>query len=137
MMCKAGGPAAFRAAYGDWFVRGIATGGQLLSLIEIRTSDQAERRKVDAALSGSYGYSFSAETNLKSTFESAVGSSTTNIVQHQVGGSPRSIQKPEDVFGALEAFITELSAPECQTAVPYQVGCVSYDTVPVPGAVPS
>lgn len=136
LLTQGGGAAAFRAAYGDWFVRGMATGGQLLSLIEIRTRDQTQRQRIDTSLSGSYGYSFSGETDSSSSFNSAVGETTTNIVKHQVGGTPQTIQKPEDVFPALEAFVNELAATNCTTAVPYQVGCVSYETVPLPGGPP-
>jgi hypothetical protein len=129
-----GAGGAFREAYGDWFVRGIATGGELLSLIEIRTKDEAQRTDIDAALSGSYGISFSAEAETKQTFETATSGTTTHIVQHQVGGTPVSISNPADVFDKLRAFVEELSAEDCETAVPYQVGYVDYSTVPIPGA---
>jgi len=136
LLRQPGGAVAFRAAFGDWFVRGMATGGQLMSLIEIRTRDQGHRRDIDSKLKGSYGYAVSADTSVKSNFSETVKDATTNIVEHQVGGSPRRIARPEDVFDALMEFTNELAAPDCTTAVPYQVGCVAYETVPIPDAPP-
>src|SRR5688572_2907119 len=37
LLKQPGGSAAFRKAYGDRFIRGMASGGQLLSIIDIRT----------------------------------------------------------------------------------------------------
>jgi hypothetical protein len=133
---QGGGVAAFRKAYGDWFVRGMATGGQILSLIEIRTHDETHRQTMDAKLSGSYGVSFSAELDVKTSFSQAVGDSSTHIVNHQVGGTPRHIETVDVVFDEISAFVDELAAPDCKTAVAYQVGCVSYETVPIPDAPP-
>jgi hypothetical protein len=133
---QGGGSRAFRAAYGDWFVRGMATGGQIMSLIEIRTHDETNRQDIDASLSGSYGVAFSGEVNLKEKFSKAVGTSNTHIVQHQVGGTPRHIETPDQVFDEITAFVDELAAPNCDTAVAYQVGCVPYETVPIPDAPP-
>jgi hypothetical protein len=129
-----GEPRAFREAYGDWFVRGMATGGELLSLIEIRTRDETERSEIDAALSGSYGINFSGEVKTKENFEAATAGKSTHIVQHQVGGTPATISNPEDVFPAVNKFVAELSSPDCQTAVSYQIGYVDYSTVPIVGA---
>lgn len=131
---SAGGNAAFRKAYGDWFIRGMTTGGQFLSLVEIRTTSESQRQDIDAALSGSYGLNFSADAKVKSSFSQATQHSETHIVQRQVGGITRAISKPEDVFDQMIAWVTELSAPGCTTAVPFQSGCVSYDTVPIPDA---
>jgi hypothetical protein len=131
---QAGGAKAFRTAYGDWFVRGIATGGEILSLIEIRTKDQQDRESIDANMKGAYGGMFSAEVDVKKTFSEAIGNASTQIFQHQVGGTPRHIKDAGEVFDAIKAFVDELAAPDCNTARAHQVGCVPYETVPIPGA---
>ena len=131
LLKQPGGTAAFRQAYGDWFIRGIATGGQFLSIIEIHTKNQDEKEQLDTELSGSYGYAVSGDLDLEKKFESSTGSTFSRVVRRQVGGTPVTINAPDDVVPAVTSWVSELTSGT--KAVPYQVGWVSYDTVPVPG----
>lgn len=133
LLKQPGGPAAFREAYGDWFIRGIATGGQLLSIIEIRTKDEQQRKKIDADLKGSYGYAVKGNLDMESKFEQIRQSSFMRVVLRQVGGTPVNIQNPPEVFPKMQEWVAELENEASNKAVPYQVGWVSYKTVPVPG----
>jgi hypothetical protein len=55
----------FSERFGEYFVRGIATGGRFVGVIRIDTKSSQSKNEVDLALSGSYGLTVDAETRLK------------------------------------------------------------------------
>lgn len=129
-LLKAGRTADMRAAYGDWFVRGVSTGGQFMSIIEIKTKDEESRREISGSLQGSYGIAASIESHAKSTYQQAVIGHETHAIYDIVGGPSELPREPEDVFDAAQTWISAITAPQSQLAVPYRVGYVGLDTVP-------
>jgi hypothetical protein len=83
-------------------------------------------------LSGSYGFAVSGELQLESKLAAHQEDTFIRVVRYQVGGTPVRIEKPEDVIPQVQAWVQELETNQGK-AVPYQVGLVSYDTVPVGG----
>lgn len=54
----------FLDQFGEYFVRGVSTGGRFIGVVRIDTQSSQEKTKVDAALSGSYGLTMNAEARL-------------------------------------------------------------------------
>jgi hypothetical protein len=54
----------FSAQFGEYFVRGISSGGRFTGVVRIDTRSKQSKMDVDAALSGSYGLTMSAEARL-------------------------------------------------------------------------
>ncbi len=129
-LLKAGRTAEFRQAYGDWFVRGIRSGGRILSIIEIKTKDEETTRTIDADLKGSYGINFSADVAVQDKIKSTFGRASTHVTLDQAGASPRKIEHADQVFDQIMAWLQEMTAPESNVAVPFRMGLVDYKTVP-------
>lgn len=55
----------FAEQFGEYFVRGISTGGRFFGVVRIETKSSQAKTDVDAALSASYGFSVDAEVRLK------------------------------------------------------------------------
>ena len=55
----------FSDQFGEYFVRGISTGGRFIGVVRIDTKSKQSKTDVDAVLSGSYGLTMSAEARLK------------------------------------------------------------------------
>jgi hypothetical protein len=62
-----GRPDLFASQFGEYFVRGIRTGGRFLGVVRIDTKSEQSKTDVDAALSGSYGLTMSADVRLQLT----------------------------------------------------------------------
>jgi hypothetical protein len=56
--------ARFSEQFGEYFCRGISTGGRFVGVVRIDTKSQQSKTDVDLALSGSYGLTVSAEVRL-------------------------------------------------------------------------
>jgi len=54
----------FSDQFGEYFVRGISTGGRFIGVVRIDTKSKQSKTDVDASLSGSYGLTMSAEARL-------------------------------------------------------------------------
>ena len=73
-----------------------------------------------------------ARCELESKLATHQADTFIRVVRYQVGGTPVTIEKPEDVIPQVQAWVKELET-NAGKAVPYQVGLVPYDTVPVAG----
>jgi hypothetical protein len=60
-------PDLFAGKFGDYFVRGINSGGRFLGVVRIDTRSAQSKTDVNAALSGSYGLTVDAAVRLKIT----------------------------------------------------------------------
>lgn len=61
---SAADPLRFATQFGEYFVRGISSGGRFIGVVRIDTKSRQSKTSVDAALSGSYGLTMSAEARL-------------------------------------------------------------------------
>jgi len=57
----------FTSQFGDYFVRGINSGGRFFGVVRIDTKSAESKTDVNAALSGSYGLTVDADVRLKMT----------------------------------------------------------------------
>jgi MAC/Perforin domain len=55
----------FPEQFGEYFVRGISSGGRFIGVVRIDTKSKQSKTEVDAALSGSYGLTVSADVKMK------------------------------------------------------------------------
>jgi hypothetical protein len=61
---KVSQPPAFAAQFGDYFVRGVATGGRFVGVVRIDTKSSQSKQDVNLALSASYGLSIDADVKV-------------------------------------------------------------------------
>lgn len=63
----------FSSRFGDYFVRGVKSGGYFVGLVRIDTKDETSKTAVDAALSMSYGLAFDAnvQISMKNTMKNS------------------------------------------------------------------
>ena len=62
-----GKKAQFSEQFGEYFVRGISTGGRFIGVVRIDTKSKQSKSDVDLALSASYGLTMSADVRVKLT----------------------------------------------------------------------
>ena len=55
----------FANQFGDYFIRGISTGGRFFGVVRVDTRSEQSKTEVDAELSGSYGLTMTAELRLR------------------------------------------------------------------------
>lgn len=91
----------FAERYGDYFVRGLRSGGQFFGTIRIETSTKEDREKVEASLSASYGLFASAD--VKTDFSETIKNtkSQTTVQLYYEGGDVQI--KPQTVADLITA----------------------------------
>lgn len=62
-----GNKAQFAEQFGEYFVRGISTGGRFIGVVRIDTKSKQSKTDVDLAMSASYGLTMSADVRVKLT----------------------------------------------------------------------
>lgn len=134
---------SFRSAYGDAYVVGERSGGELFVVIEIKSRSQDDKSSLDASLSGSYGAMVSIDAKLKTQFERSVSNREMRLSIYQAGGTPVLSAGPDDkprLTGDLLAvaanFLKELTDPDevKARAVPFEVLILPTETLPVADA---
>jgi len=131
---RADGPEAFRRSYGDSWIRGMRTGGELYAVFQLTASSQESQRKVAASLqaqvqgllaSGSVKTSVEA---LASEMKKVSSLSTTFFQRSGIGDQISPVNSPEEIEGRLKAF------PGIAQANPsgYQAQIVDYEVLALP-----
>lgn len=133
-LIKNGNMTRFREQFGDMFVRGVHTGGELNIILQIICKDQNDQSSVKSQLeAGGILGAVSAETN--DTFSTTVSKATAERevrFQHiQIGGNPTaSIDATEIVKHAL-SFASEVRAGASEA---FNALLVPYSTLDLPAA---
>jgi hypothetical protein len=115
---------AFRARYGNSFVRGIARGGLFVGVLRLDTATDEESRRLAAELKGSYGL-FSAEAKAK--FEALTSKTDTqvSVAMYHEGGPANlqitSLKDPLEVLRNANRFVESFDDKDlaAKIAVPY------------------
>jgi|GEM_PF-2028775 hypothetical protein len=117
-------PEAFKARYGNMFVRGIGRGGLFVGSMRIDTQSSEESLDIAAELKGSYGL-FSAELKGKfSEVQSKHKTSTFINMYHEGGPTDLQIKDLTDPLQLLEnasLFLDSFKTDPDKYAVPYFV----------------
>lgn len=80
-------PEDFLERYGDHFVSGFSTGGELVCTVEIITNSVSDKRTLGASLKAK-GEGFSGSAHFKDVLETATHGRNVNLTVHKVGGHP-------------------------------------------------
>jgi len=117
-------PAAFKARYGNMFVRGIGRGGLFIGTMRIETQSSEESLDIAAELKGSYGL-FSADIKAKfSEMQKKYKSSTYIDMYHEggpIGLKVTDLTNPLDLLDNANRFLDSFNTDADKFAVPYFV----------------
>ncbi len=99
--------------FGEYFIRGIETGGRFVGVIRIDTKSEQSKTDVDAALSGSYGATVDADVKLKITETLKRPNARVEVYITSDGGRVRTrphsndpVKLLEDLFEAMDERTT-------------------------------
>lgn len=117
----------FREQFGDYFVRGMRTGGQFCAILQIIGKDQMDQSDVKATLqAGGILGSVTASTDdsFRSVVQRATSHRETKLRHIQVGGRPSASINPEEMVAHALNFASEVGrgTSEAFTAlvIPYE-----------------
>ncbi len=125
----------FREQFGDMFVRGIQTGGELCAILQIVGHDESDQTSIKAELEAA-GIIGGVAIATKDTFSSAVSKATSHrevkLRHFQVGGNPKASIDPDTMIQHALNFAAEVKTPGQAEA--FQALLVSYKTLDLPFA---
>lgn len=122
----AGNVAGFREQFGDFFIRGMRTGGQLCAILQIIAKDQSDHDEIKATLrAGGILGGVAAETNnsFSKLVQKATANRETRLHHRQIGGTQVISIKPEEMVAHALRFAQEVKQGSSEAftalAVPY------------------
>lgn len=119
-----GNPAAFKARYGNMFVRGIGRGGLFVGTMRIETQSSEESLDIAAELKGSYGL-FSADIKAKFSEMQKKFRTSTYIDMYHEGGpidlKITDLTNPLELLDNANRFLDSFNTDPDNFAVPYFV----------------
>lgn len=131
-LLKNGHSDRFKEQFGDFFVRGIQTGGELCAVLQIVGRDERDRTDIKASLQAS-GILGAVSADTKNSFSSAVAKATSNretkLRHFQVGGVPKASIDPMEMVDRALNFAAEVKAGQSGA---FGALVVPYQTVPTP-----
>lgn len=122
------GPEAFYRRCGDSFISGYTTGGELFSIIEIKTNSQEEKNQRSAELGGSFGV-FSASGEFSEAIKKISQESNVNVFVYRTGAAAVVKVTPEEMISEAVEFPTKVSGT---SAYIYKATVTPYTNVPLP-----
>lgn len=127
----------FTETFGDGYVRGMSTGGELYILLEIFSSNYTEQISVATGLQAEYnallsGGSFSVDTSYKESITSM--RTTLKLTHYQVGGEGDDIKFESSAQGVLNA-LNNFAKVVSKNPVPYYVQVANYKTLLLPAPI--
>ena len=119
-----GNVSLFKERYGDYFVRGIESGGQFFGFMRIDVKSEEDYKTMESSLSGSYGpFSADVGVNMKSSLKQT--NSTANIMLYYEGGFvQKKPQTPDELFQAADQWtnsVDDQSKPYNALLVPWEI----------------
>jgi hypothetical protein len=123
-------PARFREQCGDHFVATIASGGEFTAVVEIATSSDAEKRSVDAQVSGGSGM-FSGSAAAKSRFEQITSNKSVKVSVVRGGGGGALVGQ-EGLAAAILSFPAEIAKRPPAQLRPYRIMLKDYASLTLP-----
>jgi hypothetical protein len=102
--------ADFREKCGNYFILGIATGGEFYGFLSIQTNNLSEQEKLATSISGSYGLgnTFSASADLSTEAKKELAHYQLTAKGVQTGGKPESFNTAEAMVAKWKGYPEEL-----------------------------
>ncbi len=126
-LLKNGQSALFRERFGDQFVRGKQTGGELSAILEILYTDKSDLEEVKAQLRAG-GWGFSVDSSLTTSIQEVSRTHTINLYWDQKGGKLEASVDPATIVNKARTFADEVS----EHSAVYSLLLVDYKTLPAP-----
>ncbi|MGA7314267.1 MAG: hypothetical protein WBX22_09865 [Silvibacterium sp.] len=124
----------FRQEFGDFYMKGLQTGGQYFAVVEIVTLDTTDQTNISNELGG-VGFFGSGvgdfQTNFNSTFQKVSSNRTLNINALQIGGAGDGAKQgvtPDEMLSKAAGFATDIKA----NPVPYRAEFQDFQALNVP-----
>lgn len=126
----------FRKRYGDFFIRGIKSGGEFIAVISITSSTTEDERKLAASLKASFDglvASGSVSVKMQEEQQELRSRSDVRVTIYQRGGSGDQISYAgtvDEVLSRLKSFARSVQ----ESPKAYSVQAASYETLVFPDA---
>jgi hypothetical protein len=135
-LVSAGKQADFRNRYGDFFIRGVQSGGEYFAVLSITSETEQQQRELGLALKASYdgiaaGGSVSAD--VQSKIDRLREVSEVNVSVYQRGGTGEQISYTGTVDEVMQRLKTFPAAVQ-ESPKAHSVQAASYDTLVFPDA---
>ena len=128
-LLTAGNVQRFREQFGDVFVRGLLTGGELYSVFEIKTASESERLDISASLDVEYGAFVDLSTSFKQAVKKSSERKALKISTFQRGGDMRVANTPDELIAKVTTFASTVQG---ERSVPYGALLVDYRSLDLP-----
>jgi hypothetical protein len=133
-LLAAGNTTRFREEFGDFYIKGIKTGGEYWAIVEIETTDSSDQTDISNKLqtAGFFGVGGAdLATTFSDNFLKVTGSRTLNIVAFQNGGAGQGAKQevqPGEVVTKAQNFPAEVS----KDPAAFQVELQDYKALDIP-----
>ena len=124
-LLRNGQEALFHERYGDLFVHGIATGGELVGIVEIGTQSQSDFTLVKARIAAA---NFTDPDSILSTLQDVASKHLMRLQTYQGGGMP----VPNVSIADLIRHVIDFPAEVTKVAVPRTVLLQEYKVLSLP-----
>ena len=127
---------AFRKRYGDFFIRGIKSGGEFIAIISITSSTTEKERQLAASLKASFDglvASGSVSVDMEEKQRELRSESSIRVTIYQRGGSGDQISYASTVDEVLTRLKTFAKSVQ-ENPKAYSVQAASYETLVFPDA---
>ncbi len=124
----------FREQFGDFFVLGVQTGGEVSVVLEIVTTSETDSQNVHSAVSGSGvigTFPASASAQVTNSLQQSVMNHTTNLYINQSGGDPLKGLNVSTLVDQLFGFADAVKTIE-NKSVPYIAFLQDYKVLDLP-----
>lgn len=122
------GSEAFSQRCGDSFISGYTTGGELYSVIVIKTGSESEKRAISAELGGSYG-AFSASGAFSEAISRISERNDVDVYIYKTGAASVVQITPDKLIEEAVQFPTNVSGVN---AYIYKATITPYNNIPLP-----
>jgi hypothetical protein len=128
-LITSGHPSEFRNAFGDFFVKGIQTGGAYYGVLEFTGQSQMEQKTIKSKLdAGAFGL-FSAHAQFSESISSLKEVAGLRVFNHQLGGD--QVEQPRDVDKIIERA-SKFPAEVLHSGIPVQAFIIDYKSLNLP-----
>ncbi|QDA35903.1 hypothetical protein E4191_17290 (plasmid) [Paracoccus liaowanqingii] len=122
------GPEAFHRRCGDAFISGYTTGGELYSVIDIKTNSDEEKQSVKSEVGGAHG-AFAASDELMHTLNIINDKADLIALVYQTGAAAVVEVAPHASIQSLMNFDADLHG---QNGFSYKAIITPYESIPLP-----
>jgi hypothetical protein len=130
-LLKNGQTERFREQLGDFYIRGMATGGVFVSVLEITARSEQHQKTISAEMEASGGFGmFEASGQFSQSLKTALEGKSIQVRSFQQGGEDvRQPTTPDEMVAKARNFPSQVAGGK---AVPYEVLLMDYRTLDLP-----